>query len=157
MNIPTTRYIAVAAALTIGAAMMSQPTRAEAPKPEVGGYHVETTWKLGGEGRWDYCIVDSAAKLLYVTRQSHVQVVSTETGKVVADLTGTSGCHGVALAPDLNRGFISNGQGNSVTVFDLKEHKVLGKVPAGQGPDAILYDPASKRVLAFNGKSWTSR
>ena len=118
-----------------------------------GPYHVTGTWKLGGEGRWDYAIVDPAAKLLYVTRQTHVQVVSTETGKAVADIKDTPGVHGVALAPDLNRGFISNGQGNSVTVFDLKSHKELGKIPAGQNPDAIIYDPASRSVLAFNGRS----
>jgi DNA-binding beta-propeller fold protein YncE len=152
MGLSETKCIVVVAA-ALATSFLPRPARAEGPKPEAGEYHVETAWKLGGEGRWDYCIVDSAAKLLYVTRQSHVQVVSTETGKVVADLSGTSGAHGVALAPDLNRGFISNGQGNSVTVFDLKEHKELGKVPAGQNPDAILFDPASKRVLAFDGKS----
>src|SRR5271154_4067697 len=144
MRTMNSKWITLVAALSFGAPWRAETARADEPKPQAGDYHVETTWKLGGEGRWDYCIVDSAAKLLYVTRQSHVQVVSTETGKVVADVTGTSGAHGVALAPDLNRGFISNGQGNSVTVFDLKEHKELGKVPTGQNPDAILFDPASK-------------
>lgn len=116
-------------------------------------YRVQTEWHLGGEGRWDYCLADPAAKLLYVSRQSHVQVVSTETGKVVADLKDTPGVHGIALAPALNRGFTSNGQGNSVTVFDLKTHEPIGTVPAGKNPDAILFDLSSKRVLAFNGKS----
>lgn len=118
-----------------------------------GPYSVSKTLPIGGDGRWDYAIVDPAAKLLYVTRQSHVQVVSTDTGKVVADIKDTQGVHGVALAPELNRGFSSNGQAGSVTVFDLKTHKELGKVPAGQNPDAIIYDPASKKVLAFNGRS----
>lgn len=127
---------------------------ADPPAPGAGGpYHVSKTLPIGGEGRWDYAIVDPAAKLLYVTRQTHVQVINTQTGAVVADIRDTPGVHGVALAPDLGRGFISNGQGGSVTVFDLETHKELGKVPAGQNPDAILYDPASRKVLAFNGRS----
>jgi hypothetical protein len=142
------KCLAWAVVLGVGPGVLAD----QAPAAKPGEYQVQATWKLGGEGRWDYCIVDSASKLLYVTRSSHVQVVSTETGKIVADLPGASGCHGVALAPDLNRGFISNGQGNSVTVFDLKEHKELGKVPTGQNPDAILFDPASKKVFAFDGK-----
>jgi DNA-binding beta-propeller fold protein YncE len=150
MQFRKSKLIFLAAALCVATPVLAETAPAGAGK---GEYRVETAWKLGGEGRWDYCIVDSAARLLYVTRQSHVQVVSTESGKVVADLPGTAGAHGVALAPDLNRGFVSNGQGGSVTVFDLKENKELGKVPAGQNPDAILFDPASKHVLAFNGKS----
>lgn len=118
-----------------------------------GPYHVSKTWKLGSEGRWDYAIVDPATHRLYVTRQTHVQVVDTTDGKVVADLKNLRGVHGVALDPDLGRGFISDGQARQVTVFDLKTSREIGNVPAGQNPDAIIYDPASKRVFAFNGRS----
>jgi DNA-binding beta-propeller fold protein YncE len=118
-----------------------------------GSYEVARTFPIGGEGRWDYAICDSASRRIYVTRQSHVQVVDESSGQVVADLKETQGCHGVALVADVGRAFVSNGQGNSVSVFDMKTANAIGTTPAGKGPDAILYDPASKRVLAFNGKS----
>ena len=120
---------------------------------ESANYQVEKTFPIGGDGRWDYVAVDPATHLLYVSRQSHVQVVNESTGEVVADLKDTKGVHGVAIAADLNRGFTSNGQAGTVTVFDLKTNKPLGTVPAGKNPDAILYDPAGKKVFAFNGRS----
>ena len=117
------------------------------------GYHVAKVIHVGGEGRWDYVTIDPRTKMLYVPRQTHTQVVNAQTGAIVGDLKETPGVHGVALAPEFDRGFTSNGQGKSVTVFELKTLKVLGTVPAGEGPDAIIYDPASKKVLAMNGRS----
>jgi len=128
---------------------ISRPTLAGAA-PD---YAVAKTLHVGGEGRWDYVVIDPKARLLYVPRQTHTQILNADTGDVVADLKDTPGVHGVALVPEAKRGFTSNGVGNSVTVFDLKTHQVLGKIPAGQKPDAIIYDPGSKKVLAFNGKS----
>jgi DNA-binding beta-propeller fold protein YncE len=119
----------------------------------VESYHVSGTFQIGGEGRWDFITVDPAARLLYVPRQTHVQALKEESGELVADLPNTPGVHGVALAPEFNRGFISNGTGNSVTIFDLKTNKALAIVPAGKKPDAILYDAVSKKVLCFNGNS----
>ncbi|HZK81436.1 MAG TPA: YncE family protein, partial [Humisphaera sp.] len=112
-----------------------------------------STVPLAGEGRWDYAIVGSQPHLLYITRQTHVQVFDVEQDKLVADIKNTAGVHGVALAPELNRGFISDGQAGQVTIFDLKSNATLGAVKAGQNPDAILYDPASHKVFAFNGRS----
>lgn len=130
---------------------------AAGPHPAAGeaadGYHVAKTIHVGGEGRWDYVNIDPRTKMLYVPRQSHTQVINAQTGAILGDLKDTPGVHGVALAPDLDRGFTSNGQGKSVTVFDLKTLNVLGTVPAGEGPDAIIYDPGSKKVLAMNGRS----
>lgn len=117
-----------------------------------GPYQVTKTIHLGGPGRWDYALVDPAAKVVYVTRQTHVQVVSTEDGKVVADLGEMRGNHGVALAPEQSRGFVSDGQSNAVVVFDTKTYKEIGKVPTGQNPDAIIYDPGSHKVMAFDGR-----
>lgn len=125
---------------------------ADAPAGGSGPYLVVKTIHLGGLGRWDYALVDSTKKVVYVTRQTHVQVVSTEDGKVVADLTGMRGNHGVALAPDQGRGFVSDGQANAVVLFDTKTFKEIGKVPVGQNPDAIIYDPSSHKVMAFDGK-----
>lgn len=130
--------------------------RASAVEPAGSGYHLIRALPVGGEGGWDYITIDPATELLYVPRQSHTLILWADTGKMVADLKDTPGVHGVALAPDAGRGFTSNGGGNSVTVFDLKTHQVIGTVPVGQKPDAIIYDPAGKFVVALNGKSGTA-
>lgn len=114
-------------------------------------YAVTQRYAPGGDGGWDYLSVDAATHLLYLSRADHVSVVDTTTGKEVGQIADTPGVHGIALAPELNRGFISAGKGNFVKVFDLKTRAVLATVAAGEGPDAILYDPASQRVFAFNG------
>ena len=118
-----------------------------------GPYAVSQRFALGGEGGWDYLSIDSAAHRLYLSRADHVAVVDTAGGKEVARIADTPGVHGVALAPELNRGYISAGKGNFVKVFDLKTRAVLATVPAGDNPDAILYEPVSQRVFAFNGHS----
>jgi DNA-binding beta-propeller fold protein YncE len=125
------------------------PSQATAPAP----YAVVKKLKIGGEGRWDLFAVDARTHRLYVPRSDHVLAIDAETGAVVGQVKDTKGVHGVALVPDLNRGFTSNGQDASMTVFDLKTLEVLGKVKAGTNPDAILHDPASMRVFCFNGKS----
>jgi len=117
------------------------------------GYQLINTYKLGGDGGWDYLTVDSASRRLYISRATHVIVIDTDSGKPVGDIPDTPGVHGIALASDLGRGFISNGREGTVTIFDLKTLKAITKVKAGENPDAILYDPASKRVFAFNGRS----
>ncbi len=117
------------------------------------GYHVLKELHLGGEGGWDYLTVDSAARRLYISRSTHVMVVDMDTDKVAGDIADTPGVHGIAIAPELNRGFTSNGKANTATIFDLKTLEVLGQVKTGENPDAILYDPASKRVFTFNGRS----
>jgi len=109
--------------------------------------------KLGGEGFWDYLTYDQDGRRLFITRGSHVMVVDTKTLKATGDIPDLSAIHGVALAPELNRGFISNGGDNTVTVFDLKTLNKLDSVKVGGRPDAILYDPFSKRVFTFNASS----
>jgi YVTN family beta-propeller protein len=117
------------------------------------GYHVEKKIVLGGEGSWDALTVDSKARRVYISRGTHVMVVDADTGAVVGDIPNTNGVHDIAIAPDLDKGFISDGRDNTVTIFDLKTLKVLGAAPTGKNPDIIIYDPASKRVFAFNGGS----
>ena len=117
------------------------------------GYHVIKKLQLGGEGGWDYVTVNSAARRLYVSRSTHVMVVDIDTDKIAGDIADTPGVHGIAIAPELNRGFTSNGRADTATIFDLKTLKVLGQVKTGANPDAILYDPTSKRVFTFNGRS----
>jgi DNA-binding beta-propeller fold protein YncE len=105
---------------------------------------------VGGEGGWDYLTVDPDAHRLYVSRGNRVAVVDLEKEAVVGELAGTPGVHGIAIVPELGKGFTSNGSDSSVTVFDLKTLKATGKIKASGTPDAILYDPASKRVITFN-------
>jgi len=117
------------------------------------GYHVTGEIKIGGEGGWDYLTVDSAARRLYVSHATHVVVVDLDANKVVGDIPDTPGVHGIAIAPELSRGFISNGRGNNVTIFDLKTLKAAGTAVTGENPDSIRYDAISGRVFAFNGRS----
>jgi YVTN family beta-propeller protein len=117
------------------------------------GYHVIKTYKVGGEGGWDYLTFDKASNRLFISRSTHVIVMDADSGKVVGDIPDTPGVHGIALAPEFGRGFISNGRENTVSVFELSSLKVLSKIKVGENPDAILYDPASKRIFTFNGHS----
>src|SRR3954451_4404270 len=121
------------------------------------GYHVATTYKVGGEGGWDYLTVDASARRLYISRGTHVIVLDADSGKNVGEIPDTPGVHGIALAPELGKGFTSNGRESTVSIFDLKTLAVTGsKVKVGDNPDAILYDPATKRVFTFNGRSQDS-
>lgn len=120
------------------------------------GYHVVNTWKLGGEGGWDYLTADSDARRLYISRGTHVIVIDLDSGKSVGDIADTPGVHGIALAPELGKGFISNGREGTVSIFDIKTLATGSKVKVGENPDAILYDPATKRVFTFNGRSQDS-
>ena len=118
-----------------------------------GGYHVKTKWQIGGEGGWDYLIADSDARRLYVSHGTEVDVLDLDSGSVLGKIPDTPGVHGIALAPELGKGFISAGRANKVVIFDLKTLKATGEAQTGQNPDAVIYDPASKRVFAFNGRS----
>jgi DNA-binding beta-propeller fold protein YncE len=120
------------------------------------GYHVANTYKLGGDGGWDYLASDANARRLYISRATHVMVIDADSGKSVGDIPDTPGVHGIALAPELGRGFTSNGRENTVSIFDIKTLATSSKVKVGDGPDAILYDPATKRVFTFNGRGHDS-
>jgi DNA-binding beta-propeller fold protein YncE len=120
------------------------------------GYHVGTTYKVGGEGGWDYLTTDAEARRIYISRGTHVMVLDADSGKSVGDIADTPGVHGIALAPELGRGFTSNGREGTVSIFDIKTLATSSKVKVGDNPDAILYDPATKRVFTFNGRSQDS-
>ncbi|MGA1999012.1 MAG: YncE family protein [Terriglobales bacterium] len=121
--------------------------------PPAPQYKVVKHIALGGDGGWDYLTVDSAARRVYVSRGTRMMVVDADSGTLAAEITDTPGVHGIALAPELNKGFISAGRANNVVVVDLKTLKATGTVAAGENPDAILYEPGTKRVFAFNGRS----
>jgi hypothetical protein len=120
------------------------------------GYHVTTTYKVGGDGGWDYLTTDPDARRIYISRGTHVMVIDADSGKSVGDIADTQGVHGIALAPELGRGFTSNGREGTVSIFDIKTLATSSKVKVGDNPDAILYDPATKRVFTFNGRSQDS-
>jgi DNA-binding beta-propeller fold protein YncE len=111
---------------------------------------------IPGKGTWDYLTVDDAARRLYVSHGTQVEVLDVDSGKIVGKIENTPGVHGIATAPELGRGFVSNGQSSTVTIFDLQTLKTVGEVATGKKPDAIIYDAASSRVFAFNGGSHNS-
>jgi DNA-binding beta-propeller fold protein YncE len=115
------------------------------------GYHLVKKITLGGEGGWDYFTVDAATHRIFIPRQTHMLVLDPD-GNVISDMPNFKGTHAVDFAPELKRGFTSNGAAHSVTIFDMGTLQILKEVPVpDRNPDAILYDPASKRVFAFNG------
>ena len=118
-------------------------------------YKVKRKITLGGDGGWDYLTFDPSGKRLFISRATRVMVVDPYKGSVITEIPNTPGVHGIALAQDLGKGYTSNGRENTVTVFDLKTLKETAriKLEGGENPDAILYDPSSKRVLTFNGRS----
>jgi len=116
-------------------------------------YRVLKRVQLGGEGGWDLLALDSDAGKLYISRSTRVMVVDINSEKIVGEIPDTPGVHGIAVAKDLNRGFISAGKLDSAVVFDLQTLKIIGQVKTGSNPDAILYDSATKRVFVFNGRS----
>jgi len=120
------------------------------------GYHIVNTHKVGGDGGWDYLTADASARRIYISRATRVMVLDADSGKSVGEIADTPGVHGIALAPELGRGFTSNGREGTVSIFDMKTLATSSKVKVGDNPDAILFDPATKRVFTFNGRSQDS-
>jgi YVTN family beta-propeller protein len=118
-----------------------------------GSYHLITQWKIGGEGGWDYITADAAAHRLYLTHGPRVEVLDSDSGKVIGAITELKGTHGVALDAAGKYGYISDGRANAVVVFDRKTLKTVTSIPAGTNPDGIAYEPVTKTVWAFNGRS----
>ena len=138
----------ISVALLACLAMLAQP----APTPPQ--YRLLTHWSIPGTGGWDMLAVDHDRQRLFVTHSDHVDVVLLRDGALLGTLAPTLGVHGVALAPDLRRGYTSNGKTNSVTEFDLNSLKILREGPvSGEGPDEILYVPVSHHLYTFNGRS----
>jgi len=120
-------------------------------------YRIVNKIHIDGNGGWDYITMDEAASRLYVSHGNEMNVVDITTNKVIGTIPDTKGVHGIALAKDLDKGFISNGRDTSVTIIDLKTLKFIAKVKVtGSNPDAILYDPLSHKVFTFNGRSSNS-
>jgi YVTN family beta-propeller protein len=128
---------------------LSASLTALAQKP----YSVLTQWKIGGEGGWDYLTSDPQAHRLYVTHGPRVEVLDSDSGKVVGSITGLKGTHGVALDEAGTYGYVSDGGANVVVVFDRATLATVATIPAGTNPDGIVFEPKTKTVWAFNGRS----
>ena len=138
------RKIALALTLAAAAPLLAQ------------SYRITHIYTLGGDGRWDYVIPDPANHRLFIARQTRVMVVDEDRGTLIGEVTGIQGAHGTALAPATGHGFATSGNDQSVVMFDLKTFKVLGRIPAAEDADAIIYDGASNRVFTFNGDAHSS-
>ncbi len=136
------RLCAVSLALTLCGTFLSASAETD--------WQVKKTLRIGGEGGWDYVTVDASTHRLFVTRTTHTMVIDTDSGKVLGDIPGQKRAHGVALVPNLNRGFITDGAG-SIVVFDLKTYAVLGTLATLVDSDGIIYDAQQNRVLAVSG------
>jgi YVTN family beta-propeller protein len=137
----------------LAAAVLSVIVAAPAVLAAQQPYHVIDHWKLGGEGGWDYLLADSSAHRLYVTHGPRVEVIDSQTGKPVGAITGLHGTHGVALDNAGKFGYISDGGGNAVVVFDRSTLATVATIPTGTNPDGIVFEPATQTVWAFNGRS----
>jgi DNA-binding beta-propeller fold protein YncE len=145
------RVIVVAAVvLAIVVACVAQQAPSPTASADAGPLQVLRTFKVGGPGGWDYLTVDPETQRLYISHASRVMVIDANDGAAVGEIADTPGVHGIALVPAANLGFTSDGRGDALSVFDLKTLKTLRKIKAGRNPDSIIYDPASKRVFAFN-------
>jgi YVTN family beta-propeller protein len=140
------RAVCLTTILTLNSILFAAPASS-------GGYAVIKKIPIAGSGSWDYLSVDEAARRLYVSHGTQVEVLDIDSLTVVGNIPNTLGVHGIAIAPELGRGLVSNGQASTVTIFDLKTLKPIADVPTGKKPDAIIYDPATSRVFAFNGGS----
>jgi DNA-binding beta-propeller fold protein YncE len=141
------RYTAIALLFAVAAPLSAQPSST---------YRITHTYMLGGDGFWDYVVPDSANHRLFIARENRVMVVDANDGKLLGEVSGIQGAHGTAVVADTGHGFATAGDDESVVMFDLKTFKELGRIPAGEDADAIIYDPASKRVFSFNGDAHTA-
>jgi YVTN family beta-propeller protein len=137
--------------IVLAALLVATPAAAAA---SAVSYHLAQTYVLGGKGGWDYLAYDAATHRLFVSRATQVMVVDPRSGAIVGDIPNTPGVHGIALAPNLDRGFTSNGADGTVTVFDLSTLATIATIQTGaKNPDGIAYDPVSSRIFTFNGGS----
>ncbi|HTW49989.1 MAG TPA: YncE family protein [Acidobacteriaceae bacterium] len=140
-------------ALASAALVLSALTLAPAPLHAQGPFQIQHEWKLGGDGGWDYLAVDPVSKLVYITRGTHVMVVDPAQGKQVADITGLHGIHCVVFSSDGVHGYITDGGANQVAVFNRRTNTIEKTVAVGDHPDGAVFEPVTKTVWAFNGRS----
>src|SRR5690348_6399200 len=114
-------------------------------------YRITHTYQLGGDGSWDYVVPDPPNHRVFIARQTRLMVVDEDSGKLLGEVTGINGAHGTAIAQSSGHGFATSGNDQSVVMFDLKTYQPLGRIPAAEDADAIVYDSTSNRVFTLNG------
>jgi hypothetical protein len=119
-------------------------------------YRIIHTYPLGGNGGWDYLVPDPPNHRIFIGRENRVMVVDENTGALLGEVMGIDGAHGVAIAADTGHGFATSGNDATIVMFDLKSYATLGRIPAADDADAIIYDEASRRVFSFNGDAHSS-
>jgi len=129
--------------------MLAPNLRASEPS-----FKIEHTWRLGGDGSWDYMAVDPISHLLYIARLNRIMLVDLHTGKLVDEITGLTHAHGIAFDKQGRVGYISDGGAGTILVFDRSTYKILTTIHSGKNPDAVLFEPTQRRVFAFNGGSY---
>jgi DNA-binding beta-propeller fold protein YncE len=144
------RHSVLVLAVLSAVAVAGAPSAARVA-PQDARYAKVAEIQIGGEGGWDYLSVDPAGRRLYVSHASKVVVVDIDKNAVVGEIAPTPGVHGIALAPELGRGFVSNGREATSSIVDLRTLRTVSKVTTGQNPDAVLYEPIHQEVYAFNG------
>ncbi len=148
------RAMVGAVVLCAAVAFGARPAAARAAGPS--GYHLVRTIPIPGDGFWDYMKFDPATGRLFVSHGTHVVVLDPKTGHIIGNIPDTPGVHGIVLAHEFNRGFITAGQAKKLIIFDLKTLKVIGSAPTAEDCDGVVYDPASKRVFTMNGDAHSS-
>ncbi len=146
MPMPSIRALVVSAALVSFVPLGAQTT----------AYHIIQTFQLGGDGSWDYIVPDPPNHRLFIGRQNRVMIVDEETGRLLGEVPGINGAHGVAVANGTGHGFATSGSDASVVMFDLVTYKPLGRIDAAEDADAIIFDVPSGRVFTFNGDAHSS-
>jgi DNA-binding beta-propeller fold protein YncE len=141
------RKSAICFVSAVGALLLAQSS---------SSYRVTHTYELGGDGSWDYVVPDPPNHRVFIARQNRVMVVDEDSGKLLGEVTGINGAHGTAIAQSTGHGFATSGNDQAVVMFDLKSYKPLGKIPAAEDADAIVYDSASNRVFTLNGDAHSS-
>ena len=129
--------------ITAGTSLQAQNT----------AFHILNTFHIQSAGGWDYIAVGPGNNRLYVSHGTQVNILDEKTGDSIGVIENTTGVHGIAFDKELGKGFTSNGRLNNITVFDLATNKIIAQIPAGQNPDAILYEPFSKKIITCNGRS----
>ena len=142
--------------MRIAATLMSVVTAVSLAAQSASTYRITHRYVLGGDGGWDYLVPDPPNRRLFSGRQNRVMVVDESAGTVLGEVTGIDGAHGTAIAAPSGHGFATSGRDQSVVMFDLKTFKTLGRIPAAEDADAIIYDPPSIRVFTFNGDAHSS-
>ena len=142
--------------MRIAAFLMSVVTAVSLAAQSASTYRITHSYVLGGDGSWDYIVPDPPNHRLFIGRQNRVMVVDETAGTVLGEVTGIDGAHGTAIVPASGHGFATSGRDQSVVMFDLKTFKTLGRSPAAEDADAIIYDPPSNRVFTFNGDAHSS-